>query len=94
MLLALRGLRSLAFSQYRRLQTRTNQDILISALLAKFGARKQPEQAVVQQLADLGSDAVLVSQLADLKQETGMRDANPQATYNVTPAYYFNVWNV
>ncbi len=99
------------------------QNILVIALLAKFGARKQLEKAVVQQLADLGthavastsmmdtrtpvtrqtflamvdklgSDAVLVSQLADLKQEAGMRDANPQATWNVRPTYYFNVWSV
>lgn len=99
------------------------QNILVIALLAKFGARKQLEKAVVQQLADLGthavastsmmdtrtpvtrqtflamvdklgSDAVLVSQLADLKQEASMKDANPQATYNVSPTYYYNVWNV
>jgi hypothetical protein len=99
------------------------QNILVIALLAKFGSRKQLEKAVVQQLADLGthavastsmmdtrtpvtrqtflamvdklgSDAVLVSQLADLQQEARKKDANPQATYNVRPTYYYNVWNV
>ena len=42
----------------------------------------------------LGSDGVLVSHLEDLKQQAGKKDANPQATYNVRPTYYFNVWNV
>ena len=42
----------------------------------------------------LGSDGVLVSQLAGLTQEAGMKDANPQSTYNVRPTYYYNVWSV
>jgi hypothetical protein len=41
-----------------------------------------------------GSDGVLVSHLEDLKQQAGKKDASPQATYNVRPTYYFNVWNV
>jgi hypothetical protein len=42
----------------------------------------------------LRSDSVLVTQLVDLETEGKLKDARPQSTYNVSPTYYFNVWNV
>jgi hypothetical protein len=41
-----------------------------------------------------GSDSVLVTQLVNLDTESKVREANPEATYNVRPTYYYNVWNV
>lgn len=41
-----------------------------------------------------GSDAVLVTQLLNLETSSKVREANPEATYNVRPTYYYNVWNV
>lgn len=40
------------------------------------------------------SDAVLVTQLVNLDAASKIRDRSPQATYNVWPTYYYNVWNV
>ncbi len=41
-----------------------------------------------------GSDSVLVTQLVNLETASKVREANPEATYNVRPTYYHNVWNV
>ena len=41
-----------------------------------------------------GSDAVLITQLASLDTTSKMKDARPEATYNVRPTNYFNVWEV
>jgi len=51
-------------------------------------------QTFVAMLEELDSDALLVAHLVDVDSETSMKDANPQATYNVRPTYYFNVWDV
>jgi hypothetical protein len=37
---------------------------------------------------------VLVTQVASLKSELEMKDMRPEASYKVSPTYYFNVWNV
>jgi hypothetical protein len=42
----------------------------------------------------LKSDAVLVTQLVNLETEAKMKDARPEATYNIRPTYYYNVWSV
>jgi hypothetical protein len=42
----------------------------------------------------LDSDAVLVTQLVNLSTGAKMQDMNPQATYNIRPTYYYNVWSV
>lgn len=43
---------------------------------------------------DLGSDAVLVTQLVSLDSEAKLKDMRPESTYNLRQTYYFNVWNV
>ena len=42
----------------------------------------------------LGSDAVLLTQLASLDSEAKLKDRSPESTYNIRPTYYFNVWSV
>jgi hypothetical protein len=42
----------------------------------------------------LDSDAVLVTQVASLDSNTTKKDVSPQATYNITPTAYYNVWGV
>lgn len=41
-----------------------------------------------------GADAVLVTQLVNLDTESKLKDARPDATYNIRPTYYYNVWGV
>jgi len=43
---------------------------------------------------EIKADAVLVTQIADLQSTGKVVDMNPQATYNITPTYYYNVWGV
>ena len=43
---------------------------------------------------DLGSDAVLVTQLVSLNTDAKMKDMNPRSTHNFRPTYYYNVWSV
>ena len=43
---------------------------------------------------DLGSDAVLVTQLVSLDTQTKLKDMRPESTYNIRQTYYFNVWDV
>ena len=43
---------------------------------------------------DLGSDAVLVTQLVSLDSQAKLKDMRPESTYNLRQTYYFNVWNV
>jgi hypothetical protein len=40
------------------------------------------------------SDSVLVTRLVDLETEAKMKDARPEATYKVSPTYYYNVFSV
>lgn len=42
----------------------------------------------------INADAVLVTQIADLRSTGEVVDMNPQATYNFRPTYYYNVWSV
>lgn len=51
-------------------------------------------ETVLAVVEKTGSDAVLVTHLVDLETASKFREANPQATYNVRPTYYYNVWNV
>jgi hypothetical protein len=45
-------------------------------------------------VADLGSDAVLVTQLVSLNTGAKLQDMNPQSTHIIRPTYYYNVWSV
>jgi hypothetical protein len=40
------------------------------------------------------SDAVIVTTLMSLNSKSRVLDASPEATYNIRPTYYFNVWSV
>jgi hypothetical protein len=40
----------------------------------------------------IGADAVLVTQLVDLETASKAQTMNPQATRNIRPTYYYNVW--
>ncbi len=52
-------------------------------------------QTFLAMLDELDSDAVLVTQLVDIKSEATMTEsASPEATLKVRPTYYFNVWEV
>jgi hypothetical protein len=52
-------------------------------------------QTFVAMLDELDSDAVLVTQLVDIKSKAAMTEsASPEATLKVRPTYYFNVWEV
>jgi len=51
-------------------------------------------QTFAAMVDELGSDAVLVTQLVNLETRGKMQDMNPQSTYNIRPTYYFNVWSV
>ena len=41
-----------------------------------------------------GSDAVLVTKMANLDTSAKTKDASPEATRIFRPTYYYNVWNV
>ena len=43
---------------------------------------------------ETGADSVLLTQLVHLDTAKKIREASPEATYNVRPTYYYNVWNV
>ena len=42
----------------------------------------------------LDADAALVTQAVDIESKTVAKDSSPEATYNVRPTYYYNVWDV
>jgi hypothetical protein len=48
----------------------------------------------VAMVEELGSDAVLLTQLTDLDTESKVREMRPEATYNVRPTWYYNIWSV
>ena len=53
------------------------------------------KQTYLAMVEKLDPDALLVSQLMDSKSKVSMKSsASPEATYNVRPTYYFNVWEV
>jgi len=43
---------------------------------------------------ELNSDSVLVTQLLDVDSRSKVKDLRPEATYNIRPTYYYNVWSV
>lgn len=51
-------------------------------------------QTFVGMVEKLGSDAVLVTQLVTLETRGKLTDMNPQATINVRPTYFYNVWSI
>lgn len=51
-------------------------------------------QTFLDMVDEVGADAVLVSQIADLRAQGEVVNMNPQATYNFRPTYYYNVWSV
>lgn len=51
-------------------------------------------ETFIAQVEEIGADAVLVSQLANLEVRGKVVDMSPQATYNVWPTYWYNVWSV
>ncbi len=55
---------------------------------------KATRQTYIDMVDLVGADAVVVIQLESLETDAKLVDANPQATYNVWPTYYYNVWSV
>jgi hypothetical protein len=51
-------------------------------------------ETFVKMVEEIQADASLVTQLVNLQTEGTVVDMNPQATYNVQPTYYYNVWSV
>ena len=51
-------------------------------------------QTFLAMVGEIDADAVLVTRLVSLETEGTMKDMNPQATRNVRPTYYYNVWSV
>lgn len=49
---------------------------------------------VLDRVERTGADAVLVTQLVAFESRGKEKDARPQATYNVWPTYYYNVFAV
>jgi len=62
-----------------------------SMMNTKVPMTKETFLAMVE---EIDADAVLITQLADLKTKGTVVDMNPQATYNFRPTWYFNVWSV
>jgi hypothetical protein len=51
-------------------------------------------ETILDMVNKTGSDSVLLMQLVDLETAKKLKNTNPEATYNVRPTYYYNVWNV
>lgn len=62
-----------------------------SLMNTKTPATRETFVAMVQ---DLGVDGVLVTQLVSFESEAKMKTMRPKASYNYSPTYYWNVWNV
>jgi len=62
-----------------------------SMMNSKVPVTRQTFQAMVD---EIGADAVLVTQFADLQTKGTVVDMNPRATYNFRPTWYYNVWSV
>lgn len=52
------------------------------------------KETFIAMVDEIDADAVLVSQIADLQTTGTVVDMSPQATYNIRPTWYFNVWSV
>lgn len=62
-----------------------------SMMNTKTPANRETFLAMV---AEKKSDAVLVTQLVNLETKSKVKDRSPQATYNLRPTYYHNVFSV
>lgn len=51
-------------------------------------------QTFIDMVDEIDADAVLLTQLASHEVQGSARDARPEATVNLWPTYYFNVWAV
>ena len=51
-------------------------------------------QTFVDMVDALGADAVLVTHFVSLATQASMNDMSPEATYNIRPTYYYDVWSV
>jgi hypothetical protein len=51
-------------------------------------------ETFLAQVEEIGADAVLVTQLADLQTKGTQVTMRPRSTYNIRPTWYFNVWSV
>jgi hypothetical protein len=51
-------------------------------------------QTFVAMADKVDADAVLVTRLVSLESKGTMKDMNPQATHNIRPTDYYNVWSV
>ena len=49
---------------------------------------------ILETMTELGSDSLLLTQLADLETTGKVINMNPEVTYNVRPTYYYNVFSV
>jgi hypothetical protein len=62
-----------------------------SMMDTKVPVTRQTFQAMVD---EIGADAVLVTQFAAVQTTGTVVDMNPQATHNIRPTYYYNVFSV
>jgi len=51
-------------------------------------------QTYLAMVETLDVDAVLINEVSRLDSKTSLKDASPEATYNVGATYYYNVWSV
>ncbi len=51
-------------------------------------------QTFLAMVEEIDADAVLVTQLVSLESKGTKKDMNPQATRNIRPTNYYNVWSV
>ena len=51
-------------------------------------------QTFVDMVDKIGADAVIVTQLKSVEITAKSMDMRPEATYNIRPTYYYNVWSV
>jgi hypothetical protein len=51
-------------------------------------------QTFIAMVDEIGADAVLVTQFAAVQTTGTVVDMNPQATHNIRPTHYYNVWSV
>lgn len=49
---------------------------------------------ILETMTELGSDSLLLTQLASLETTGKVKNMNPEVTYNVRPTYYVNVFSV
>lgn len=49
---------------------------------------------ILETMTELGSDSLLLTQLANLETTGEVKSMNPEVTYNVRPTYYVNVFSV